>query len=74
MQKGNDMDSIVKELTYEEQATWGECPVCHSKHGEWCDGAKGIVFGLTAGGNLPASGVHLGRLQRAPFKVKTVPI
>ena len=61
-----------RELTYDERATWGECPVCHAKQGEWCDGAYGIALGRTANGELPEHGVHLGRLQRAPKRVRMV--
>ncbi len=62
-----------RELTYAERATWGECPVCHAPHGEWCNGEVGIPLGRTLSGNLPSDGVHLGRLQRAPARVKVVP-
>lgn len=62
------MDTIFKELTYEERATWGECPICQAKHGEWCDGMRGIAVGRTVDGGVPENGVHLGRLNKAPFK------
>ena len=61
-----------RELTYEERATWGECPVCHAKQGEWCSGAYGIALGRTVYGVLPEQGAHLGRLQRAPMRVRMV--
>jgi hypothetical protein len=61
-----------RELTYQERATWGECPVCHAKHGEWCNGAYGIALGRNVNGELPEQGAHLGRLQRAPKRVRMV--
>lgn len=51
----------ARELTYEERATFGECPVCHAPHGERCDGNQGFSFGGPKTG-----GVHLGRLNNAP--------
>ena len=60
------------ELTYQERATWGECPVCHAKPGEWCDGTQGIALGLNTHGDPPEHGAHLGRLQRAPKRVRMV--
>lgn len=65
---------IEWDLTYNERATWGECPVCQAKHGEWCDGTRGMLGALSAlAGNLPENGVHLGRLQQAPRRVRQVP-
>lgn len=61
-----------RDLTYDERATWGECPVCHAKPGEWCSGAYGIGLGRTVYGALPNQGVHLGRLQHAPKRVRMV--
>lgn len=63
----------VRELTYEERATWGECPVCHVSHGQRCDGNVGIALGRTVNGGLPTDGVHMGRLRQAPMKVREVP-
>lgn len=62
-----------REATYEERATWGDCPVCHAGHGEWCR-ATGIPLGVKVGGAMPVQGdgAHLGRLQRAPKFVKLV--
>lgn len=54
------------EMTYDERATFGECPVCHAKPGKWCDGYVGIQLGHTVGGGPPEHGVHLGRLNAAP--------
>lgn len=62
-----------RELSFEERATWGECPTCHAKDGEKCNPNVGIPLGLTVGGRLPDPGAHLGRLQAAPFRVRLVP-
>lgn len=64
----------VRELTYDQRATWGECPICKASDGQWCDSNKGIPLGFTASGELPPSGVHLGRLYRAPFRVREVAV
>lgn len=50
----------VREATYEERATWGECPVCHAPDGQWCS-PEGTQR------------VHLGRLMNAPLYVRLVP-
>lgn len=63
-----------RELTYEERATYGVCPVCKAADGEWCDGNIGIPLGRTVSGGLPANGVHLGRISMAPTRVREVPI
>ena len=65
---------IERELTYDERATYGECPVCHAKHGEWCDGNIGVPLGQSVSGYPTSNGVHLGRIQRAPMAVREVPI
>lgn len=61
-------------LTYDERATYGDCPVCGAAHGERCDSNVGFRFGQTASGSAPADGVHLGRLNSAPFEVLEVPV
>jgi hypothetical protein len=58
---------VRTKLTYEQRATFGWCPVCQAKPDQWCDPTRGIILGWTVDGRLPPSGVHLGRLQRAPF-------
>jgi hypothetical protein len=63
-----------RELSFEDRAKWGECPVCHAKDGEACNGHVGILLGRTVSGEPPADGAHLGRLQRAPFVVREVPV
>jgi len=59
---------IIHELSYEERATWGTCPICDAKHGEKCNGD----FGIQLGSARPVDGVHLGRLIDAPNRVKTI--
>ena len=64
------MKTGVRELTYEERATWGTCPVCGAEDGQPCDGHVGLAMGLNVNGEPPKDGVHLGRLQRAPFEIE----
>ena len=63
-----------RELTYEERATWGECPVCHAKPGEWCKDNVPLSTPVENGvrPELYQFSVHLGRLQRAPKRVRMV--
>ena len=63
----------TREATYQERATWGDCPVCHAGHGEWCR-ATGIPLGTNINGVAPVQGdgAHLGRLQNAPTRVRLV--
>jgi hypothetical protein len=61
------------ELTYEERATWGKCPACGVSHGQRCHPDVGLALGTNVHGERPEDGVHLGRLQRAPFRVRVVP-
>jgi hypothetical protein len=63
-----------RELTYDERATYGECPVCHAADGQPCDSGIGLHLGVTVSGLPPKEGAHLGRLQRAPFRVREVAI
>lgn len=64
-----------RETTFEERATWGECPVCHAPDGEWCSAAIGIQLGQRVDGRRmnDGEGAHLARLQRAPMVVRLVP-
>ena len=66
-----DINQKIHELFYEERAVWGECPVCHAKPGQKCYPTC-FFLGLTVGGLPPEDGAHLGRLQRAPFKIEIV--
>lgn len=45
----------LRELTIEERATWGTCPVCKAEHLERCD----------------CDGAHIARLVNAPQFVAT---
>ena len=65
-------ESAVRELTYEERATWGKCPVCSAPHGEFCNGHVGLSLGRNVNGEIPAGGVHLARIQSAPIKAKLI--
>jgi hypothetical protein len=66
----------LRYLTQAERFTWGECPVCHAPDGIHCYAEVGIVpldaddSRMVTGGE----GVHLGRLERAPFRVREVPV
>ena len=64
----------IRELSYDERATWGTCPVCSSPHGEWCNGDIGIPMGRNINGGIPDKVVHMGRLQAAPLKVRLQPV
>ena len=66
------MNTDTREATYEERSIWGTCPACGAKHGEKCDPLIGFSFGVNVGGGWPTEGAHLGRLQRAPLKVRLV--
>jgi hypothetical protein len=60
----NSPTPVERKLSYDERANYGECPVCHAKHGERCkDERQG-----------PQHGVHLGRLQNAPMVIREIPI
>lgn len=64
----------VRNLEYAERAKWGTCPVCKAPHGKSCRPEIGLHMGFTVDGRPPKDGVHLGRLNAAPFKVREVPI
>lgn len=68
------MNAPIKELTWDERITWGECQVCHAKHGESCRSEIGLHMGCrVCGGKVKTGeGVHLGRLQHAPSFVRMV--
>jgi hypothetical protein len=61
-------------LTFEERAKWGECPACGAKDGEACDANIGFPLGKLPSGDSPKEGVHLGRINNAPRRVKEVAI
>lgn len=62
-----------RKLTFDERATWGDCPVCKAPDGEPCHPEVGFPIGLNVKGERPKDGVHLGRLNAAPSRVREVP-
>ncbi len=56
----------IKELTWDEQATWGTCAACGASHGEPCD----PDIGWALGGVRPQNGAHLCRIKNAPQRVR----
>lgn len=67
--------SRVRELSWDERIRWGECPVCKAPDGKYCHADVGLQLGRRVDGRRmeDGEGAHLGRLQRAPKKVKEVP-
>jgi hypothetical protein len=66
----------LRYLTQDERFTWGECPVCHAPDRVDCYAEIGVVP-LDADGSrmiTTGEGVHLGWLERAPFRVREVPV
>jgi len=61
-----------RELSFDERSKWGDCPVCGVKDGEPCHSEVGFALGVNVNGKRPTEGAHLGRLQRAPFRVREV--
>jgi hypothetical protein len=53
--------TVERELTLSERCRWGECPICHAKHGEDCNPEQGNW------------GVHFGRIRNAPKKISQEP-
>lgn len=64
----------VYELSHNDRATWGICPVCDAKHGDPCNQNVGIHLGRNAKGEIPPGGAHLARLQAAPNAVRVSPV
>lgn len=66
--------ALERELEYSERATWGECPYCHVEHGKQCI-PSGIPLGFSVSGKIYSDdGVHFARLQKAPFKIRILPL
>lgn len=63
-----------KELTFDERAVWGECPVCHAPDLTPCFADVGVQLGTHPDGSRmkDGEGAHLGRLQAAPKRTKVV--
>lgn len=68
------MSDVIRELSFDERAKYGDCPVCDAKHGQACDGNIGIPFGRTPSGSPPSDAAHLARLNEAPRRVREVAI
>ncbi len=58
-----------RELSFEERATWGRCPVCSAPHGEPCDAKVGRMATNVEHNKLLVTGAHYGRLANAPYVV-----
>jgi hypothetical protein len=59
---------VKRQLTYDERAVWGTCPICGAEMGQPCDGSIGYYVGCLP--NKSQGGAHMGRLQAAPFEVE----
>ena len=60
------MPIFLKQLKYEERATWGQCPVCGAAHGEMCRlGTSDTPAEMPADTPIHI-GAHLARLFNAP--------
>jgi hypothetical protein len=64
---------IERDATWEEQCTWGTCPVCGATPGEHCLPTS-LQLGTRLDGKpmTQGEGVHLVRIQHAPRRVKLV--
>lgn len=58
------MREIVRSLSLEERATWGECLSCGARHGERCRKSM----------QSTEMGVHIGRIRGSPIRVRVIPI
>ena len=65
-----------RDTTLDERMKWGTCPVCGATHGNYCRSEFGLHVGRKADGSAlkTGEGAHLGRLQKAPHRVKLVPV
>ena len=65
---------IERDTTLEERLTWGDCPICGAKHGEYCL-PTALQLGTRLDGKpmTQGEGVHLARIQHAPRRVRLVP-
>ena len=67
-------DLGTRDLSYDEKARWGKCPICHAMDGEPCYSEVGIPLGRTLSGGPPEDGAHLGRLNAAPRSIRIEPV
>jgi hypothetical protein len=70
------MPIYIKQLTYEERAVYGTCPVCGAKKRMPCDMMQGIPLNIQAYSAKPAGpdefsdvGTHVARLINAPTQI-----
>lgn len=68
--------SRERELTLDDRARWGDCPVCQAKDGEYCHADVGVQMGQHVDGSRmkDGEGAHLARLQKAPSVVREVAV
>lgn len=68
------MTERIRELSFEERARWGECPVCHARDGEACNDAAGDELGMFYPYFYDVDKrVHFVRVLNAPLEVREVP-
>lgn len=60
----------LHDLTWNQRIVWGRCPVCSAAPGERCHANVGLTLGVGVDGGPPVDGVHLGRLNAAPARVR----
>jgi len=56
--------AYIKQLTWEERATWEVCPICQAMQGEPCRQDAGIPLDTELG-----TGAHVARLINAPVQL-----
>lgn len=67
-------NKLEKKLCWDEKAAWGKCPVCSAPHGNYCfENVLGEWVAQPSKNGTKSKRVHLGRLEKAPNKVKIVP-
>jgi hypothetical protein len=60
------MPIYIKQLTVEERAVYGICPVCGAKQDEPCDMSEGVPLDVPA--EFADVGTHTARLFNAPMR------
>ncbi len=76
------MTIYLTSLTYEERATWGDCPVCGARPGKFCVSvsfpgtpqrvANNELLPQTTPGEFDDMGSHVARLVNAPVSIAVV--